>query len=99
VVKIQGSHTGYKATLYKIVKVNGEVQSREAFNHSTYNPSAAIYEIGTKSDNKEAVAAIKAAIKTGDLKTIQDTASYWAKHQNDVPEDEDTDDVEEDDED
>lgn len=78
VAKIQDSHTGYQAVLYKIVTVNGKVESKEVFNRSTYNASPTIYEVGTASSDKEAVKAIKEAIKTNDLQTIKEAASYWS---------------------
>lgn len=78
VTKIQGAHVGYKAVLYKIVTVNGKEESREVFNRSTYSASAAIYEVGTKSDNKDAIKAIKDAIKTGDLSEVTSAAKYWS---------------------
>ncbi len=78
VSRVQGSHTGYKATLYKVVKVNGKVESREAFNHSTYKASPAIYEVGIKSSNPDAVAAMKEAIATGDLAKVKAAAAYWS---------------------
>lgn len=78
VTKVQDAHVGYKAVLYKIVTVDGKEQSREIFNRSTYSSSEAIYEVGTKSDSKEAVKAIKEAIKTGELDEVTSAAKYWS---------------------
>ncbi|MGN0171134.1 MAG: VanW family protein [Lachnospiraceae bacterium] len=78
VTKTQDAHVGYKAVLYKIVTVNGKEESREVFNRSTYSSSEAVYEVGTKSDSKEAVKAIKDAIKTGDLSEVTSAAKYWS---------------------
>ena len=77
VTRIQEPHIGYKAVLYKVVKVDGKVVSREKFNSSNYSASAAIYEVGTKSSNKDAVKAIKEAIATGDLAKIKSAAAKW----------------------
>ena len=64
--------------MWKIVTVNGVEQSREVFNNSTYRASPAIYEVGTASSNKEAVAAMKEAIATGNIDTVKAAASKWA---------------------
>ena len=78
ITKVQSSHTGRTARLWKIVTVNGVEQSREVFNNSTYRASPAIYEVGTASSNKEAVAAMKEAIATGNIDTVKAAASKWA---------------------
>lgn len=77
VTKVQSSHTGKTARLWKIVKVNGKEESREVFNNSTYSASPAIYEVGTASDNPEATAAMKSAIASGDLSTVKSAAAQW----------------------
>ena len=77
VTKVQSSHVGKTAKLWKIVKVDGEVESKTQFNSSTYTASPAIYEVGTASDNPEATAAMKAAIASGDLATVQAAAAQW----------------------
>ncbi len=71
----QSSHTGYTARLWKIVKEDGEVVSRDVFNNSTYKASPRIITVGTKSDNADAVAAIKAAIATKDENTVRSVAA------------------------
>lgn len=78
ITKVQSSHTGRTARLWKVVTVNGVEQSREVFNNSTYSASPTIYEVGTASSNKEAVAAIKEAIATGNIDTVRAAASKWA---------------------
>ena len=74
---VQGAHQGIKAQLWKIVTVNGEEVSREVFNKSTYKANIAYYEVGVSSSNAEAVAAVKSAIATNDLATIQNVVAYW----------------------
>ena len=71
----QNSHTGYTAKLWKIVKENGVEVSRETYNNSTYNASPKIITVGTKSDNEDAVAAIKAAIATKDETKVRAAAA------------------------
>lgn len=71
----QSAHTGYTAKLWKIVKENGVEVSREPYNNSTYNASPRIVAVGIKSDNAEAVAAVKAAIASGDESVIRAAAA------------------------
>ncbi len=78
VKRVQGAHNGISAKLWKIVTVDGVEESREEFNRSTYNPSPAIYEVGTVSANPEAVANINAALATQDEATIRAAAEYWS---------------------
>ncbi|MCD7982279.1 MAG: VanW family protein [Clostridiales bacterium] len=77
ITKVQSSHTGYTARLWKIVTVDGVEESREIFNNTTYQMSPTIYEVGTASSSAEATAAMNAAIATGDLATIQAAAAQW----------------------
>lgn len=69
--------SGLKACLWKIVKENGKEVSRTAINHSTYAPTNTSYVVGTKSDSEEASAAMKSAIESGDLDTIEAAAARW----------------------
>ncbi len=77
ITKVQSSHTGKTARLWKIVTVDGVEESREVFNTTTYQMSPTIYEVGTASSSAEATAAMNAAIATGDLATIQAAAAQW----------------------
>lgn len=81
VTKVQSSHTGRKAQLWKIVRVGGVEKSREVFNKSTYNASPAIYEVGLGGASEEASAAIKKAIASGDLGTVKAAVSKWKAQQ------------------
>ncbi|MCC8028402.1 MAG: VanW family protein [Lachnospiraceae bacterium] len=78
VTKVQSSHTGKTARLWKIVTVDGVEESREVFNTTTYQMSPTIYEVGTASSSAEATAAMNAAIASGDLATIQAAAAQWS---------------------
>lgn len=75
--RVQGSHQGKTARLWKVVKVDGVEQSREEFNKSSYQASPTIYEVGTASANPEAVANINAAIATQDEGAIRAAAAAW----------------------
>ncbi|MCC8082255.1 MAG: G5 domain-containing protein [Lachnospiraceae bacterium] len=77
ITKVQSSHTGKTARLWKIVTVDGVEESREVFNTTTYQMSPTIYEVGTASSSAEATAAMNAAIATGNLSTIQAAAAQW----------------------
>ena len=71
----QSAHAGCVAQLWKIVKVDGEQQSRDLFNKSNYQASPKIITIGTKGANKETLAALKEAVATGDEAKVRSAAS------------------------
>lgn len=71
----QNSHTGYKAQLWKIVTVDGEEESREVFNRSTYQASPKIITVGTKGATKEQLASIKAAASAKDESKVRDAVA------------------------
>lgn len=75
VQQTQSAHTGYTAKLWKIVKENGVEVSRDPYNNSTYNASPKIITVGIKSDRPEAVAAVKAAIASGDESAVRAAAA------------------------
>lgn len=86
--RVQGSHEGKTAKLWKIVKVNGKEVSREEFNTSSYSASPAIFEVGVSSYNTIAVENINAAIATQDEATIRAAAAAWSENvQGIVPQD------------
>ncbi len=93
ITKVQSSHTGRSAQLWKIVTVDGVEESREVFNKTTYQMSPTIYEVGISSSNADAVAAMQAAIATGDLSKVQSAASQWKGAQTTTEEVEETDDA------
>lgn len=69
------AHTGYTARLWKIVTVNGQEQSRDVFNNSTYRSTDNVYAVGTASDNPEASSIVASAVGSQDLATIQSAIS------------------------
>lgn len=75
---LSGSHTGYTARLWKVVKVNGVEESRTEFNSSRYNPSNRVVAVGVATDNPEAAAQMAAAIASGDEATARNTAAALA---------------------
>ena len=79
VTQTSSAKDGLKARLWKIVKVNGKEQSRTVFNNSVYNPTNAVYSVGTKSDSSEATAAMQAAIATNDLEQVRAAAARYTE--------------------
>lgn len=49
----QSAHVGYKAKLWKVVYVNGEQQSKEQVNYSSYAAEPAHVIVGSKEEKKE----------------------------------------------
>lgn len=74
----QGKHMGYVARLWKIVTVDGVEQSRDAINKSTYKSSPKIVNVGTASADPNVVAAVNAALATGDEATIYATVAQYS---------------------
>lgn len=85
----QSAHTGCVAQLWKIVKVDGEQQSRNLFNKSNYQASPKIITIGTKGANKETLAALKEAVATGDEAKVRSAASSLKTDEESKKEEED----------
>ncbi|MCD7709052.1 MAG: VanW family protein, partial [Clostridiales bacterium] len=70
-VTIQSAHIGCTAQLWKVVTVDGVEESREVFNHSTYQSSPKIIRIGTAGMSEEQLATLQEAIDTGDEATVK----------------------------
>lgn len=85
VSKVQGSHTGYKSRLWKIVSVDGQVQSKEEFNKSNYQASPAIYLVGTSGATEEQLATLHAAVETGDLGAVKAAAALATEPSEEEP--------------
>lgn len=69
VERVQGSHTGYSAKLWKVINENG-VETREEVNTSYYQMSPAKYKIGVHTSNMEASSAMYSAIASNDLNEV-----------------------------
>ena len=63
-------HVGKSARLWKVVSVDGKEVEREKVNESHYSKSDQVVKVGTKSDNANAAAAVRAAIATQDYSKI-----------------------------
>ena len=69
--KASSGYTGMKAKLWKIVYENGVEVSRKVVNNSTYAASAAVFHVGTATDNPQAAAIVGNAIPSNNRATIQ----------------------------
>lgn len=69
--KASSGYTGMKAKLWKVVYENGVEVSRKVINNSTYAASAAVFHVGTASDNPQAAAIVGNAIASNNRDTIQ----------------------------
>ncbi len=76
-VSVQSAHIGYKAQLRKIVKVDGEVESDEIINKSTYKMVPRTAVIGTATSDPTAAAQIQEAIATGSIDYARSVANAW----------------------
>lgn len=78
VTRTSAAHQGIKAQLLKIVTVDGQEQSRDVFNKSTYRMTNNIYSVGTAGATPEGLAAINAAVATGDVEAVKAAATSAA---------------------
>ncbi|MBQ0028344.1 MAG: VanW family protein [Lachnospiraceae bacterium] len=77
-VSVQSAHTGYKAQLIKIVKIDDVEQSREVFNTSNYKMVPRTAVVGIATANSEAAAQMAEAIATGSIDYVKVVAATWA---------------------
>ncbi|MCM1283195.1 MAG: VanW family protein [Muribaculaceae bacterium] len=75
----QSAHVGCTAQLWKVVTVDGQEESRELFNKSSYQSSPKIITIGTNGLSGEQLAALKAAADSGDEGTVKAAISAIKK--------------------
>lgn len=74
---VQSAHIGYRAQLWKVVKVNGVEVSREQVNSSSYNKSPRNATVGTATVDPEAYNAIMAAIATNSIDQVKAVAGAY----------------------
>ena len=70
-ITVSGGIQGVEAELYKEIYINGQFDSEELVNRSSYSMMPLTYTIGTENADSQTLQAIQAAIATGDLSTIQ----------------------------
>ncbi|MDE5597615.1 MAG: VanW family protein [Lachnospiraceae bacterium] len=76
---VQSAHIGYKAELWKVVKVDGVEVSREQINSSSYNKAPRSATVGISTPDPDAYNNIMAAIATNSIDQVKAVAgSYQA---------------------
>jgi len=75
---IQADHPGFTAQLWKYVYVDGVETEKTLVNKSYYIDASMIAEIGTKGATAEQLAAIKAAIATGNADEVERVVASYA---------------------
>lgn len=74
---VQSAHIGYKAQLWKVVKVDGQEVSREQVNSSSYNKSPRSATVGIATPDPEAYNNIMAAIATNSIDQVKAVAGAY----------------------
>lgn len=78
-VEVNSGYTGYRSKLWKLIYEDGVLVDRVQMNSSVYRSTAGSASVGVASTNSGAVAAVKAAIATGDIDQVKSVSSYWAE--------------------
>ena len=68
---VSSAYTGYKAKLWKVVKVNGKEQSRELVNSSNYRAVARMATVGMYTTNAAVLEQMNAAVATGNIDHVK----------------------------
>ncbi len=68
---VSSAYTGYKAKLWKVVKVNGVEQSRELVNSSNYKAVARIATVGMATADPTVLGMMNAAVASGNIDHVQ----------------------------
>lgn len=74
---VQSAHIGYKAQLWKVVKVDGVEVSREQVNSSSYNKAPRSATVGISTPDPEAYNNIMAAIATNSIDQVKAVAGNY----------------------
>ncbi len=74
---VQSAHIGYKAELWKVVKVDGVEVSREQINSSSYNKAPRSATVGISTPDPEAYNNIMAAIATNSIDQVKAVAGGY----------------------
>ena len=70
-IQVSSAYTGYKAKLWKIVKVNGVEQSRELVNSSNYRAVARMATVGMQTADPAVLEQMNAAVATGNIDHVK----------------------------
>lgn len=66
-IQISSAYTGYKAKLWKVVKIDGVEKSREQVNSSNYRAVARMATVGMYTTDPAVLDAMNAAVATGNI--------------------------------
>ena len=70
-IYVSSAYTGYKAKLWKVVKVNGKEQSRELVNTSNYRAVARMATVGMYTTDPAVLEQMNAAVATGNIDHVK----------------------------
>ena len=68
---VSSAYTGYKAKLWKVVKVNGKEQSRELVNNSNYRAVARMATVGMYTTDPAVLEQMNVAVATGNIDHVK----------------------------
>lgn len=74
-IYVSSAYTGYKAKLWKVVKVDGKEQSRELVNTSNYRAVARMATVGTYTTDAAVLEQVNAAIATGNIDHVRNVVA------------------------
>lgn len=70
-IYVSSAYTGYKAKLWKVVKIDGKEQSRELVNTSNYRAVARMATVGTYTTDAAVLEQVNAAVATGNIDHVR----------------------------
>ena len=70
-VQVSSAYTGYKAKLWKVVKIDGVEKSRELVNTSNYRAVARMATVGMYTTDPAVLEKMNAAVATGNIDHVQ----------------------------
>ncbi len=74
-VQVSSAYTGYKAKLWKVVKVDGVEKSRELVNTSNYRAVARMATVGMYTTDPAILEKMNAAVATGNIDHVQNVVA------------------------
>ncbi|MBR4058697.1 MAG: VanW family protein [Lachnospiraceae bacterium] len=74
-VQVSSAYTGYKAKLWKVVKIDGVEKSRELVNTSNYRAVARMATVGMYTTDPAVLEKMNAAVATGNIDHVQNVVA------------------------
>ena len=74
-VQVSSAYTGYKAKLWKVVKIDGIEKSRELVNSSNYRAVARMATVGMYTSDPAVLEKMNAAVATGNIDHVQNVVA------------------------